>query len=186
MGAICRCGRASEGASWSELDLQSNHQRWVIPKERAKNGRAHEVHLSGPAVDILRSIPPISRGLVFTTTGQTAVSGFSRAKRQLDEEMLNAKRAELGGCKKVEAIELWRVHDLRRTAATGMARLNFPPHVVDKALNHVSGTISGVAAVYNRFEYLEQRRAALEAWGRYVDHLVSPVQANVITDGDTR
>ena len=58
------------------------------------------------------------------------------------------------------------LHDLRRTAATGMARLNFPPHVVDKILNHVSGTIRGVAAVYNRFEYLEERRAALEAWGK--------------------
>jgi hypothetical protein len=61
-----------------------------------------------------------------------------------------------------------------------MARLNFPPHVVDKVLNHVSGTIRGVAAVYNRFEYLEERRAALEGWGRYVWNLVSPADAKVI------
>jgi len=74
----------------------------------------------------------------------------------------------------------WRLHDLRRTATTGMARLNFPPHVVDKVLNHVSGTIRGVAAVYNRFEYLEERRAALEAWGRYVDNLVSFPVPNVV------
>jgi integrase len=77
-------------------------------------------------------------------------------------------------------ISNWTLHDLRRTAATGMARLNFPPHVVDKVLNHVSGTIRGVAAVYNRFEYLEERRAALEAWGRYVENLVAPAAVNVV------
>jgi hypothetical protein len=58
-----------------------------------------------------------------------------------------------------------------------MARLNVPPHVVDKILNHVSGAIRGVAAVYNRFEYLEDRQKALEAWGNFVDNLVSPVRA---------
>jgi integrase len=74
----------------------------------------------------------------------------------------------------------WIVHDLRRTAATGMARLNIAPHVVDKVLNHVSGTIHGVAAVYNRFEYLDERRTALEAWGRYVSDLIAPAGANVV------
>ena len=74
----------------------------------------------------------------------------------------------------------WRLHDLRRTAATGMARLNIAPHVVDKILNHSGGTIRGVAAVYNRFAYLDERRAALEAWGRYVGSLMSPATSNVI------
>jgi integrase len=93
--------------------------------------------------------------------------------------MLVAKRAELGE-RKGDAISNWTLHDLRRTAATGMARLNFPPHVVDKVLNDASGTIRGVAAVYNRFAYLEERRAALEAWGRYVENLVKPMSANVV------
>jgi integrase len=92
--------------------------------------------------------------------------------------MLAAKCDELGG--DCELIPHWNLHDLRRTAATGMARLNFPPHVVDKVLNHVSGTIRGVAAVYNRFEYLEERRAALEAWGRYVENLVLRQSANKV------
>ena len=61
-----------------------------------------------------------------------------------------------------------------------MAQLNVPPHVVDKVLNHVSGTIRGVAAVYNRFEYLKERRAALEAWGRYVDKLVTRHASNIV------
>jgi len=64
------------------------------------------------------------------------------------------------------------LHDLRRTAASGMARIGIAPHIVDKILNHTSGTISGVAAVYNRFEYLNERRAALESWGNYVLQLV--------------
>jgi hypothetical protein len=106
------------------------------------------------------------------------VSGFSRAKRRLDAAMLAAKREQRGA--KCDSIPGWILHDLRRTAATGMARLNIAPHVVDKVLNHVSGTIRGVAAVYNRFEYLEERRAALEAWGRYVSALVTPAPANVL------
>jgi hypothetical protein len=89
--------------------------------------------------------------------------------------MLKAKQAELRTHKGV-TIPGWTLHDLRRTAATGMARLNFPPHVVDKVLNHVSGTIRGVAAIYNRFEYIEERRAALETWGSYVGDLVSAPQ----------
>jgi hypothetical protein len=62
-----------------------------------------------------------------------------------------------------------------------MAKLNVPPHVVERILNHVSGTIRGVAAVYNRHADLEERGAALEAWGRYVEGLVRPASANVVT-----
>ena len=107
------------------------------------------------------------------------MSGFGNAKRRLDVIMAEARRRSLGLSERTK-IPDWRLHDLRRTAATGMARLNIPPHVVDKVLNHVSGTIRGVAAVYNRFEYLEERRAALEAWGRYVGDLVTPTAPNVV------
>jgi integrase len=136
-------------------------------------------------------------GLVFTVTGETAVSGFSRAKERLDAAMVRARRRSLGlpeadkeyrkeigiAAGKPLPVEIpdWRLHDLRRTAATGMARLKFPPHVVDKILNHTSGTIRGVAAVYNQFAYLDERRDALEAWGRYVGSLMAPERsANVI------
>jgi integrase len=171
--------RRDEAASmtWGEVDFDK--RVWIIPRERAKNDRGHEVQLSDAAVAVLRSLPRIGDRLVFTTTGENHVSGFSRAKRRLDAAMLEAKGAELGDGKD-DAIPNWTLHDLRRTAATGMARLNFPPHVVDKILNHASGTIKGVAAVYNRFAYLEERRAALEAWGRYVDNLVAPAPANVV------
>jgi len=166
------------GMAWSELVLAE--KAWTIPREKTKNDRAHEVQLCTTAVAILESLPHIGdAGLVFTTTGDTPVSGFSRAKRRLDDEMLAIKRKVLGK-QKGDAIPDWTLHDLRRTAATGMAKLNIPPHVVDRILNHTSGTIRGVAAVYNRFAYLEERRAALEAWGRYVDNVVTSAPANVV------
>ena len=164
------------GIERAELDLDKGI--WAMPREKAKNNRAHAVQLSAAALKVLDSIPPISNHFVFTVAGSAPVSGFSRAKRRLDAAMLAAKRDELGADS--EAVPHWTLHDLRRTAATGMAQLNIAPHVVDKVLNHVSGTIRGVAAVYNRFEYLEERRAALEAWGRYVENLVSPAPANVV------
>jgi integrase len=165
------------GMEWLEIDLVK--RVWTIPRHKAKNDRVHEVQLSGAAIEILRSLPRIGDGLVFTTTGDTAVSGFSKSKRRLDAAMLKAKREELGS-RKGDAIPRWMLHDLRRTAATGMARLNFPPHVVDKVLNHVSGTIHGVAAIYNRFEYVEERRAALDAWARRVGNIVEQADTNVV------
>jgi integrase len=123
---------------------------------------------------------------LFTTNGQRPVSGFSKAKERLDQRMVQLLRAELeetGQDPGKSQIEGWILHDLRRTAATGMARLNIAPHVVDRILNHVSGTIRGVAAVYNRHAYIEERKAALEAWRRYVEGLVLPAPTNVVRIG---
>jgi integrase len=187
--------------TFGELDLE--HHLWVIPREKAKNDRAHEVSLSDHALAIIAELQRM-RGriaelknspFVFTMNGRTPVSGFSRAKERLDAEMERLARMARGlpeddaACRKALKLkggeELPRLvpefilHDLRRTAATGMARLNIAPHVVDKVLNHTGGAIRGVAAVYNRFEYSAERRAALEAWGRYIDNLLAP-QSNVI------
>jgi integrase len=181
---------------WSELDLKQRN--WTMPREKTKNNRGHEVQLSDTAIEVLRSIPRINKELAFTTNGESSVSGFSRAKRRLDAEMIRARRRSLGlpedddAYRKAiglsaskplpEEIPNWTLHDLRRTAATGMARLNFPPHVVDKILNHVTGTIRGVAAVYNRFEYLEERRAALETWGKHIHVLTQARSSSGICD----
>jgi integrase len=164
------------GMEWPEVDFKN--RTWIEPREKTKNDRTHEVQLSGPAIELLRSIPRISENFIFTSSGEKPVSGFSHAKRRLDQAMLAAKRDELGA--DCDPIPHWTLHDLRRTGATGMARLNFLPHFVDKILNHTSGTIRGVAAVYNRFEYLEERRAALEAWGQFIENLVSPTPSNVV------
>jgi hypothetical protein len=72
------------------------------------------------------------------------------------------------------------LRDLRRSAATGMAALGLAPHVVDRVLNHSSGKISGVAKIYNRFEYLGERKAALEAWARHIESLIGPTPSNVV------
>jgi integrase len=128
--------------------------------------------LSEQAVAILSALPHIGSGLIFTTNGRTAVSGFSRAKERLDALMTKSIGQE---------VDPWILHDLRRTATTGMAGLHVPPHVVDRILNHTSGTIRGVARVYNRFEYQDERRAALEAWGRKVEAIVrGSATSNVI------
>jgi integrase len=181
------------GMRWSEISL--DQRLWTIPRERAKNDREHVLHLSDLAVEILEALPRFTRAeadkegkgtaldLVFTTTGKRHVSGYGKAKERLDKHMLDALRAELVEADKdaeQAAIGVWILHDLRRTAATGMAKLNIAPHVVDRILNHVSGTIRGVAAVYNRHAYLDEREAALEAWGRYVERLVRPRPQDVI------
>lgn len=171
------------GMAWSELDLKQ--RIWIIPRQRAKNDREHEVHLSTLATEIIEGLPAIGEEprLVFTTTGKTHASGYSKSKARLDRHMLELLREDMAAAGKdpeKAAIEEWNLHDLRRTAATGMARLNVPPHVVDKILNHVSGTIRGVAAVYNRHAYVEERKAALEAWGRYVESVVRPAVSNVV------
>jgi integrase len=150
------------GMERAELDLAA--RLWTIPAARTKNGRLHAVHISDAAHEVLRSLPRIGERLALTTDGEIPIAGFSNAKRRLDVAMAKAAG---------KSVPHWTFHDLRRTATTGMARLNVPPHVVDKVLNHTSGTIRGVAAVYNRFEYRDQRREALEAWGRFVGALAS-------------
>ena len=72
----------------------------------------------------------------------------------------------------MSGINNWRVHDLRRTVVSGMARLGIPPHVADKILNHQAGTISGVAAVYQRHEFLAERKSALDQWAAHVERLI--------------
>jgi integrase len=183
---------------WSHLDLDKE-KLWSIPRTVAKNDKAHEVQLSDAALELLRGLPRVKdRSLIFSTTGETAVSGFSRAKERLDKLMALERRRALGlpekdddyrtslGLAKGKPLPLeipgWTLHDLRRTATTGMAKLNIPPHVADKILNHTSGTISGVAAVYNRYQYSEERRAALQTWGRYVSHLVAPPADDKVAD----
>jgi integrase len=156
---------------WAEIDIEG--RLWSLPREKAKNDQGHDVHLSALAVEVLAALPHVAGGLVFSTNGRTTVSGFSRAKERVDSLMASAAGRE---------VEPWILHDLRRTATTGMARLKFAPHVVDRVLNHTSGTIRGVARVYNRFDYLDERKAALEAWGRAVEAIVSGAEASNVVE----
>jgi integrase len=169
-----RLGEVS-GAAWAELDLDK--RTWALPRERVKNDRAHDVPLSDLAIETIKALPKIAgtRPLLFTTTGETAASGFSRAKRNLDAAMLaDARKAasEAGDDPEKVSIPGWTLHDLRRTVATGMQRLAIPPHVAEAVLNHKSGTISGVAAVYARHDYADEKRGALDAWARRLREIV--------------
>jgi integrase len=144
------------GASRDEIDLEK--RIWTIPASRSKNGKAHAVHLSDLALRIIETLP--QNGLLFTTNARSPVSGFSKIKLRLDAALNLAP---------------WTLHDLRRTATTGMAKLGTLPHVADRVLNHQAGTISGVAAIYNRFQYLDERREALDLWGQHLERLVDNV-----------
>ena len=79
-----------------------------------------------------------------------------------------------------EEVAPFTLHDLRRSAATGMAALGIAPHMVDKILDHSSGKISGVARIYNRYEFVAERKAALEGWASHVDRLIRPTASNVM------
>ena len=140
--------------TWNELDL--NNDIWTIPGSRTKNEKPHFVHLSEQASAVLSSVLNVG-AFTFTSNGKTPFSGFSKAKKRLDE---------------LSGVTDWRLHDIRRTVTSGMAQLGIAPHVADKILNHQSGTISGVAAVYQRHEFLDDRKTALNAWGNYVQSLL--------------
>jgi integrase len=138
------------GLQWEELDLA--RRVWTIPKSRTKNAKAHVIHLSAQSMAVLTGADQAGP-YVFSLLGTKPFQEFSRAKRLLDQ---------------LSSVTGSRLHDLRRTCVSGMARLGVAPHVADKILNHQTGTISGVAAVYQRHEFLAERRAALDLWGAHV------------------
>lgn len=158
---------------WSEIDLEA--KTWTLPAERAKNDEAHVVPLSPLALDQLRAMNPKRAGLVFTTTGKTPVSGFSKAKRTLDEHMMRIMTERLGHSS-TEAtlivIPEWRFHDIRRTGATNLQALGIPIEVTEAVLNHISGTRAGVAGIYNRYKYGPEKLKALLAWDRLLCDLL--------------
>ena len=140
---------------WQELDLAQ--PIWMLPKSRTKNAKAHVVHLSEQSMAVLKR--QNQAGLyVFSRLGTKPFQEFSRAKCLLDQ---------------LSGVTAWRLHDLRRTCVSGMARLGIAPHVADKVLNHQAGTISGVAAVYQRHDFLTERLEALDLWGAHVGRLLS-------------
>jgi integrase len=113
------------------------------------------------------------------------VSSFTNPSQRIAAAMLERRKAELvemgGDMSAAKEIDHFTLHDLRRSAASGMASIGIAPHVIDKILNHSTGKISGIAAVYNRFEYLPERKAALEAWSAHIESLTRPASpSNVV------
>lgn len=143
---------------WSELDLEK--RLWTLPSKRAKNGKQHTVPITDAMLEVLRKTPRFfNSDFVFTTTGKTPVSGFGRVKDRLDKEL-------------PEGTEPWIIHDLRRTMSTNMAMLGVPQPVTEALLNHKTGVVSGVAAIYNVYSYTDEKREALSLWNSHVNKII--------------
>ncbi len=157
------------GMRWQEIDLTK--KIWVLPKERAKNGRELSLPLPDTIADILsgtrRGDGPAD--FVFTINGRNPIANFHKIKNQFDDRL-------------PEDMPPWTFHDLRRSFASGCARLGVAVHVVEAALNHGSGSIKGVAAVYNRYSYSTEMRHALELWSRHVASIVSGEPAENVVE----
>jgi integrase len=165
------------GMRWSELDLGA--RVWRLPKERTKNKRDHEIPLSHAAVRVIEGLPRIEgkAGLVFTTTGTTPVSGFSRAKAAIDKAILEIMREEAAAAgddpAEVKPLEPWTLHDLRRTLATNLQKLGVRLEVTEAVLNHVSGSRAGIVGIYQRHTWAQEKREALDRWARRLEAIVS-------------
>jgi integrase len=159
-------------ARWQDIDFEKGI--WRIPAELTKSQREHEVPLPPEAVQILESLPRVDGSdLVFPATrerlkdgSQRSISGFSKAKVKLD---------------KLSSVNDWTFHDLRRSAASGMARHGVPPHVLAAVLNHDQRSVQGVTAVYNRTRYSKEKREALTLWNQHVVALVAGEDEKVVS-----
>jgi integrase len=153
------------GMAWSEID--TDKALWTLPGARTKNGRTHEVPLSRQALAVLASVNRRGgRDLLFGR-GAGAFSGWSKSKEHLD------KRAPLPA---------WRLHDIRHSVSTHMHEIGIPPHIVEAVINHVSGHKGGVAGRYNHAQYREQKSAALQRWGDWLEGVAKgePVDGSAV------
>jgi integrase len=147
---------------WSEIDFAARMIR--LPAERVKNARAHDVPLSEPAIALLRAMRRrLDRDFVFGS-GANGFSGYSISKAVLDKRVAAANGSPLPS---------WHVHDLRRTCATGMAKIGVQPHIIEEVQNRASGYHKeGAAGIYNRYTYEPEKKAALDRWAEHVMPLV--------------
>jgi integrase len=164
---------------WAELDR--TEKLWTLPRERAKNGKANLVPLNELAMAALDRVAGGDKwpkaGFVFPATDKTSISGFSKAKRALDAKMLEIARSEAeaaGDDPEAVTLNPWRLHDARRTLATGLQRLGVRFEVTEAVLNHTSGASrAGVAGIYQRHGWGPEKRAALDAWAAHCSRVLT-------------
>jgi integrase len=144
------CRREEIGAlKWSEVDGDTIRLKGA----RTKNGEPHDIPLSAPARALLADLPRIAGSDFIFTVGQKPISAWAHAKEKIDA---------------IAKIEPWRIHDLRRTTATGLQRLGVGLQVVESVLGHTAGSRSGIVGVYQRHTYANEKRSALQSWGAHV------------------
>ena len=178
--------RRNETAGLDWVELSRSAREWVVPGRRTKNGQTHIVPLSDLAVETIDTIAGgdnwPKRGPVFSTRKDTSISGFSKAKRLLDSkiaELIAADAAASGD--EPHSMDAWRLHDLRRTAATHMQAQRIPSDWIEAVQNRLSGEgKKGSAKVYQRYTYQDEKREALQRWGEYLRSLVTEQRSNVV------
>jgi integrase len=154
------------GLSWSEIDLDRGV--WVLPAGRSKNRRSNAVVLPALALAIIQSVPRTERDQLFGVRAGAGFASWSGSKLDLDRRLGST-------------VEPWRIHDLRRAVATGMADIGIEPHHIEACLNHYSGHRRGVAGVYNRSSYERAVAAALARWSEQVQALVDGGESKIVT-----
>ncbi len=170
-------------AKWSELD--ADQKLLILPPARMKAKEAHEIPLTEAAMEIIKSLPKVAaKGkepeFLFTTSGERPVSGFSKGKAHIDRVIAEMIHAEQGD----DAQELahWVLHDLRRTVATNLQKLGVRLEVTEAVLGHVSGSRGGIVRIYQRHKFADEKRAALDAWARKLNAIVSRENAGDVVD----
>ena len=164
--------RREEIGGICESEISLPDRVWNLPRERTKNKRPHAVPLSDAAIDLLNQAPPhAGRDWLFGSGAVRSFQGWSRAKTNLDHAIWRIRRARPSE---------WRLHDIRRTVATRMINLGVLPHIVESVQNRISGHLAGPAGIYNRAEYISEKRDALAKWGEYVTALVGKKDAKVV------
>jgi integrase len=150
---------------WSEIDEDGT---WTLPRERSKNRRPHKISLPSQAQAIIAAMPSIADcDFVFTADGKKPVTGWDKAKVRI------SVRAGI-------AADSWRLHDLRRTAASGMQKLGVSVPVIERALNHTSGTFRGIVGVYQQHDYADEVRIALQRWADRIEEIIGGKPAKVV------
>ena len=174
--------RLDEVAGMRRDELSDDGSTWNLPGSRTKNKKPHTMPLPPMATDLIATLDgqENERGrspFVFSTTGVSPVSGWSRMKKRLDKHMLDIARLE----KPDAVIPPWRLHDLRRTFCTGMGELGIAPHIIELCVNHISGSRKGIAGTYNRSELMPERKSALQRWANHVAALIDGRPGKVIS-----
>jgi integrase len=185
--ALATGQRRDEVATLRWDEISEADALWTIPGERTKNSRPHVVPLSALALEILaackKAAPKTRDGKlgehVFTVINKGPITGYSQAKGRLDEATVAARAmayVESGAAGTPPPLAPWTIHDLRRTCATGMGKLGISRFIIGRVLNH---TDRSVTSIYDQYEYLSEKRHALDTWGAYVGRLLEPPGANV-------
>jgi integrase len=164
---ICSgCRREEIGRmAWAEFDDPVTPTKWTLPKERAKNHRALTLPLSPLMRDVIASVPRVV-GVDYLFGGSKGFTQWHMRRRALDQKL---------------TLKPWRVHDIRRSVATGMADLGIMPHIIEAILNHVSGHKGGVAGIYNRSRYESQVFEAMQMWSDHIRSLIEGGKSKVRT-----